>query len=140
MTVAMPSATLSHSVRRETVPSPSEIAALARPLARQYGITELYLFGSMADGGADSDSDIDFIYETADDDMRVRRIANFREALREAFGRDIDLVKASYITQPEKKAYDELIRSLFVRNVLAKPILRILPDEGKTDGGKSFGE
>ena len=74
-------------------------------------------------------SDIDFIYETVDDDMRVRRIGNFREALREAFGRDIDLVKASYITQPEKKPYDELIRSLFVRDVLAKPILRILPDE-----------
>lgn len=129
MTVAMPQSALSHSEGRETVFSPSEIAALARPLARQYGITELYLFGSMAAGGADSDSDIDFIYETNDDDMRVRRIANFREALREVFGRDIDLVKASYITQPEKKPYDELIRSLFVRNVLAKPILRILPDE-----------
>ncbi|KAA8819801.1 hypothetical protein CSQ85_03625 [Bifidobacterium rousetti] len=129
MAVAMPQSELSHSEGRGTVPSPSEIAALARPLARQYGITELYLFGSMATGGADSDSDIDFIYETNDDDMRVRRIANFREALREVFGRDVDLVKASYITQSEKKPYDELIRSLFVRNVLANPILRILPDE-----------
>ena len=129
MAAAMVPATLSHVERRRTIPSTSEIAALARPLARRYGITELYLFGSMAGGEAASDSDIDFIYETVDDDMRVRRIGNFREALREAFGRDIDLVKASYITQPEKKPYDELIRSLFVRDVLAKPILRILPDE-----------
>lgn len=129
MTVSMTPVALPRSGRYGTVPSPSEIAALARPLARQYGITELYLFGSMADGKAGPDSDIDFIYGTTDDDTRARRVANFREALRGAFGRDIDLVRASYITQPEKKPYDELIRSLFVRNVLSKPVLRILPDE-----------
>lgn len=129
MAVTISPTALTHVERHGMIPSPSEIAALARPLARQYGITELYLFGSMADGEAGSDSDIDFIYETADDNMRVRRIGDFREALREAFGRNVDLVKASYITQPEKRPYDELIRSLFVRDVLSKPILRILPDE-----------
>lgn len=115
--------------RHKKIPSPSEIAAVARPIARQYGITELYLFGSMADGKATPDSDIDLIYSTSDDNMRIRRVANFRNALREAFGRDIDLVPASYITQPESKPYNELIRSLFVRNVSSKPILRILPEE-----------
>lgn len=110
-------------------PSPSEIAAVARPIARQYGIGELYLFGSMANGNAAPDSDIDLIYGTSDDVMRVRRVVNFRNALREAFGRDIDLVPVSYITQPESKPYNELIRSLFVRNVSTKPILRILPEE-----------
>lgn len=113
----------------DSIPSPHDIAVSARPLAHRYGIEELYLFGSMADGTAGEGSDIDFIYGTPDDGTRARRVADFREAMREVFGRDVDLVKASYITQPEKKPYDELIRSLFVRNVLAKPILRILPDE-----------
>lgn len=81
----------------------------------------------MASGEAGADSDIDFIYGIADDDMRGRRVANFRNALREAFGRDIDLVDVGYMTRPAKKPYDELIRSLFVRNVASKPILRILP-------------
>ncbi|MBT1160739.1 MULTISPECIES: nucleotidyltransferase family protein [Bifidobacterium] len=111
----------------ERVLSPSDIAVLARPLARRYGITELYLFGSMASGEAGPDSDVDFIYGTTHDDMRVRRVSNFRNDLRDAFGRDIDLVDVDYITQPEKKPYDEMIRSLFVRNVMSKPILRILP-------------
>ena len=117
--------------RHDTIPTPSEIAAVARPIARQYSITELYLFGSMADGKASSDSDIDFIYSTSDDDMRIRRITSFRNELREAFGRDIDLVPVSYITQPESKPYNELIRSLFVRNVSSKPILRILPEKSE---------
>lgn len=129
MTAATVSAVQREERCSQEVPSPSDIAAIARPLARQYGITELYLFGSMASGDADSDSDIDFIYGTTNDDMRMRRVANFREALREEFGRDIDLVRTDYITEPEKKPYDELIRSLFVRNVMSKPILRILPSD-----------
>lgn len=108
-------------------PTPAQIAAIARPIARHFGITELYLFGSMARSEATDESDIDFIYATTDDDMRARRVANFREALREAFERDIDLVNASYLTHPERRQYDELIRSLFVRDVAANPILRILP-------------
>lgn len=131
MTAATVSDIQTDAIQRgnDGIPSPHDIALSARPLAHRYGVDELYLFGSMADGTAGDGSDIDFIYGTPDDGTRARRVADFREALREAFGRDIDLVKASYITQPEKKPYDELIRSLFVRNVLAKPILRILPDE-----------
>lgn len=130
MTAAMTSAVRANG--GEKAPSPSDIAMLARPLARRYGITELYLFGSMASGEAGPDSDVDFIYGTTHDDMRVRRVSNFRNDLRDVFGRDIDLVDADYITQPEKKPYDEMIRSLFIRNVMSKPILRILPvDDGE---------
>ncbi|RSX54287.1 nucleotidyltransferase [Bifidobacterium goeldii] len=129
MTAAIIPASRHDSGREERVPSPSDIATLARPFARQYGIDELYLFGSMASGEANADSDIDFIYATSHDDMRARRVANFRSALRDAFGRDIDLVDADYITQSEKKPYDEMIRLLFVRNVTSKPILRILPTD-----------
>lgn len=110
------------------VPTPAQIADIVRPIARQYAIDELYLFGSMASGKADDDSDIDLIYHTPDDTFRSRRVRNFQQALREAFGRDVDLVRTSYITDSQADDYQERIRSLFIQNIAAHPLYRILPE------------
>ena len=47
----------------EKVYSLDEIKAIAVPLARQYGLAALYLFGSYARGEATPQSDLDFLID-----------------------------------------------------------------------------
>ena len=49
----------------ETVYSLQEIKSIAVPLARQYGLASLSLFGSYARGEATAQSDLDFLVDRA---------------------------------------------------------------------------
>jgi len=72
-----------------------EIAALCR----EYGITELAVFGSVARGDADAGSDIDFLYVLGDP-MIGMRFFDFHRRLAEILGRDVDdvdLVPKNYV-------------------------------------------
>jgi uncharacterized protein len=68
-------------------------------LCREYGVTELAIFGSVARGEATFDSDIDFLYVLSDPSIGMR-FFQFRHRLAELLGRDpddVDLVPKNYL-------------------------------------------
>ena len=61
------------------------------PLAERYGVGRIYLFGSVARGDHNEDSDYDFCIELG----KIRDLfvlSEFFQDLRDAVGSDIDLV------------------------------------------------
>ena len=74
------------------------LADIAR-LCRDYGVSELALFGSVARGEAGPDSDIDFLYVLSDPTIGIR-FFEFHHRLAELLGRDadqVDLVPKNYL-------------------------------------------
>ena len=71
-------------------------------LCRKYGIRKLDVFGSAATGAFDPDSsDIDFIVDLGQYERGVsRRYFRFAEALKELFGRPVDLITEDQIRNP----------------------------------------
>ena len=68
-----------------------EIRKIAAPIARQYGVAELYLFGPYARGEATAESDIDFIMDGGEI-RSLYRLSAFRLDLEEALGKKVDLL------------------------------------------------
>lgn len=106
--------------------TPHAIADIAVPLAREYGVDELYLFGSMARGTQTERSDVDFIYNLPDAPDNYRKIIDFRHQLSSSLGRPVDLIRKSYVENPKVDADSEHIRRAFVHNLQQHPIYRIL--------------
>jgi|SRR5215204_3795057 len=68
-------------------------------LCREYGVTELAVFGSVARGEATADSDIDFLYVLSDPSIGMR-FFEFQRRLAEILDRDeedVDLVPKNYL-------------------------------------------
>jgi predicted nucleotidyltransferase len=68
-----------------------ELKLLIAPVAEKYGVGKVYLFGSVARGDHDEDSDYDFCIEYG----KIRdlfALSGFFIDLKEAVGNDIDLV------------------------------------------------
>ena len=107
--------------------TPQQIADISRPIARDLGVTELYLFGSMARGTDTDDSDVDFIYDLPAGPKRYRVVDALRNTLSQSLGRPVDLVRKEYISQPiENNRFSELQRRAFVRDLDKYPMYRIV--------------
>ena len=108
--------------------NPQAITRVVRPIARKYGVEELYLFGSVARNGARKDSDVDFIYQLSQDTLnRSHAVRGLRNDLRKVLGRDVDLTRKSYVTDPiDSDPLAELQRRAFVRNLSSHPMYRIV--------------
>jgi predicted nucleotidyltransferase len=62
-------------------------------LCAEYGIAELAVFGSVARGDDDSDSDVDLLYVVAPSTvMGFVRLSRLQEEFEELLGRPVDLV------------------------------------------------
>lgn len=73
-----------------------EIKAIAAPIAKQYGVAALYLFGSYARGEATSQSDLDFRIETGQ--LRsLFQLAGMQLALESGFQKKLDLLTSQNI-------------------------------------------
>ena len=71
--------------------SVDELRLIVAPVAERYGVNKIYLFGSVARGDYNDDSDYDFCIEGGEiKDMFA--LSGFFQDLRHAVGRDIDLV------------------------------------------------
>jgi hypothetical protein len=81
-----------------------EIKTLAIPIAEQYGVNRMCLFGSYARGDATSDSDVDFLIERGDIHDLLEYVG-FIEDLENAFGCHVDVVS----TGIEDKSFLALI-------------------------------
>lgn len=71
-----------------------ELKSLVTPVAEKYGVDKVYLFGSVARGDADENSDYDFCIELGEIRSLFVLGGLFMD-LRDAVGNDIDLVDKS---------------------------------------------
>ena len=79
--------------KRHTI---DELRVIVAPVAKKYGVRKIYLFGSVARGDYNENSDYDFCIERG----KIRGLLMFSEFfqdLRDAVGSDIDLVDTRYI-------------------------------------------
>ena len=83
----------------EKVYSLDEIKSIAAPIAEQYGVAAMYLFGSYARGEATATSDLDFRIERG----RIRslfELSAMYNDLSESFQKNLDLLTSQNI-EPE---------------------------------------
>ena len=83
---------------RDKIYSLEEIHAIAAPLAKQYGIAALYLFGSYARGEATPQSDIDFrIDRSGVEDLLS--LGGLYADLEERFDKPIDMLTTQMLSE-----------------------------------------
>ena len=115
-----------------TTLTPSIVQKLCAPIARRLGVKSLYLFGSVAQGTTNRNSDVDFIYELQNESSleretsRIVRKQELMQSLADCLGRKIDLVNKSYVTQPLADEDAEIQRKAFVTTINTKPIFQIV--------------
>lgn len=68
-----------------------QIKEIVRPIMNKHNIKEAYLFGSYARGEATRNSDVD-IYCEEGDVTTLWKLSAFYDELREALGKDVDIV------------------------------------------------
>ena len=67
-----------------------EIASVVKPIAKEYGIKEVYIFGSYARHEANDNSDADFLVYGGEN-FKSTHIFSFAEDLRKALNMDVDV-------------------------------------------------
>ena len=75
-----------------------DIVSLVKPIAKKYGVKEIYLFGSYARGEADEDSDLDFLV-FGGENFKLTMIFAFAEELREVLKKDVDVFEINEINK-----------------------------------------
>lgn len=81
----------------EKVYTIDEIKTIAGPIAKQYGVAALYLFGSYARGEATPQSDLDFRIEKGN--LRsLLQLAGFQLDLEEQFSKNLDVLTTQMLT------------------------------------------
>lgn len=91
-----------------------EIAERVKPVAKQYGISKVYLFGSYARGEATEESDIDLLVDTQN--IHGFKLGGLFVDLEDALEKEIDLITLSQLSQNQSKPYEKK----FVEEVLAE--------------------
>lgn len=92
-----------------------EIKAIAVPLARQYGLAALYLFGSYARGEATPQSDLDFLVDrTGMEDLLA--LGGFYSDMERKFDKPLDVLTTQMLSESFRKAIKPEEVLLYVRN------------------------
>lgn len=73
-----------------------QIIALVKPVARKYGVKEVYLFGSYARGEATGESDLDFLV-FGGEGFKLTLIFAFAEELRKVLRKNVDVFEINEI-------------------------------------------
>ena len=68
-----------------------ELKEIIKPIAKQYGVKKIYLFGSIARGDYDEESDYDFCIDRGKIDCLLE-YSSFCYDLQNAIGYDVDIV------------------------------------------------
>ena len=80
-----------------------EIKAIAVPLARQYGLAALYLFGSYARGEATPQSDLDFLVDRAG--MKdLLALGGFYSEMETKFDKNLDVLTTQMLSEDFRAA------------------------------------
>ena len=75
----------------------NEIKDIIHPIAHEYGVDAMYLFGSYAKGIADAESDIDIRIDKGD--VRGIKFAGLYSDLEEILGKPVDLVTTASLDE-----------------------------------------
>jgi len=90
----------------ETAQSRERVLALLKRFKErhksEYGLTRLGIFGSFARGEAQSNSDVDIVFDT--DAPNLFRTAMMKQDLEELLGRPVDVVQVRGLTNVRLKA------------------------------------
>jgi len=78
--------------------SVEELKVIVEPVARKYGVNKIYLFGSVARGDYNEDSDYDFCIERGKIEC-LFELSGFFKDLREAVGSEIDMVTTKSVNR-----------------------------------------
>jgi len=68
-----------------------ELRSVVRPVAEKYGVSKIYIFGSVARGDFNEESDYDFCIEKGKIDC-ILVLSEFFKDLHDAVGHEIDMV------------------------------------------------
>ena len=74
-----------------------EIKAKINPIAKQYNLSKVYLFGSYARGEEDENSDIDIALEIEDESQYI----DVYEILSSVFNCDVDILLVNDLLEPK---------------------------------------
>ena len=83
------------------------IQSAVTPIARDYGVKRIYLFGSYAKGKANENSDIDLLVEKGKP-MSLLGLSGMRQRVEDALQLSVDLVTTAGI---EKEFHDSIART-----------------------------
>ncbi len=87
-----------------------EIAAAVKPVAEKYGIEKVWLFGSYARGEATEDSDVDLLVDSKRI-MNMFELGGLSEDLKEALGKDVDIITVSALYHSVNLPLNAMFRS-----------------------------
>lgn len=80
------------------MPEINTIRDIVTPIAKEYGLKRIYLFGSYAKGTANEDSDIDLLIEKGRA-LTLIGLSGFRQAVEEQMNLSVDVVTMSGIAE-----------------------------------------
>ncbi|HFF1574199.1 nucleotidyltransferase family protein [Enterococcus sp. DIV1420a] len=69
-----------------------QIKAIVKPIAKKYGVLEMYLFGSYARNEADEQSDLDFAVRGDEDGYLIEHYFSFIDELESVFQKEVDVI------------------------------------------------
>ena len=84
------------------MPDIEEISSVVRPIAFQYGLKRVFLFGSYAKGTATEGSDVDLLIEKGEP-LSLLRLAGLRQSFQEELNLPVDLLTTSGIEEDFRK-------------------------------------
>ena len=99
-----------------------EIKAIAVPIARQYGVAAMYLFGSYARGEATPKSDLDFRIERG----RIRslfELSAMYNDLSEGFQKELDLLTSQNIEKDLDLLTTQMLTPQFLNDIRPEEVL-----------------
>jgi len=85
------------------MPEISTIRDIVTPIAKEYGLKRIYLFGSYAKGTANEESDIDLLIEKGRP-LTLLSLSGFRQAVEEKIQLSVDVVTTSGIAADFQEA------------------------------------
>lgn len=88
-----------------------EIKAKIIPVAKQYNLSKVYLFGSYARGEEDENSDVDIAFELDD----VSKYMDVYGSLSSIFGEKVDILLVSDLLSPRTNI-GELVKKSFLND------------------------
>ena len=93
-----------------------QIRAKITPVAKQYAVKAVYLFGSYARGEAREDSDIDLLVDTSGmEPQSLFSLGALYCDLEEILGKQIDLVTLDALEQPARMPSEEVFREVVLK-------------------------
>ena len=93
-----------------------EIKKIVTPIAKQYGVKNVWLFGSYARGEADEKSDIDLRITRGDRVKSLITLGGMYVDFEEALGKPVDIITTESLADEINKLYNRDLRKNIKRD------------------------